>query len=65
MTEPHDLPTLDDVLEATESVHRDRHEHGGAPDRLNDDELQHRIEEERVELGIDDYDPDSVPPATD
>ena len=54
---------LDDIIETEESAHRDRHEHGGASARPNDDELQYRTEEERVELGLDDYDPDSVPPA--
>jgi len=44
---------------------RDRHEHGGMPLRLNDDELAHLAEEERVEAGVDDYDPGEVPPATD
>jgi len=45
--------------------HRDRREHGGAPQRLDDDELAELTEEERVEAGLDDYDPDEVPPATD
>jgi hypothetical protein len=45
--------------------HRDRREHGGAPQRLDDDKLAHEAEEERVDAGLDDYDPDDVPPATD
>jgi hypothetical protein len=49
----------------TENFHRDRHEHGGAPARLDDDQLARLTEEERVEAGLDDYDPDEVPPATD
>src|ERR1700761_8553067 len=44
--------------------HRDRHEHGGAADRLDDDRLARLTEEERVELGLEDYEPDEVPPAT-
>jgi hypothetical protein len=66
-----DLPTgedvRDDVLSAPgpPEVRRDRREHGGAPDRLDDDALAERTEQERVEAGIDDYDPDDVPPATD
>jgi hypothetical protein len=44
---------------------RDHHEHGGAPDRLDDDRLARLTEEERVEAGLDDFDPDEVPPATD
>jgi len=35
------------------------------PPRLNDDYLAHRAEQERVELGLDDYNPDDIPPATD
>ena len=45
--------------------HRDRREHGGAPQRLNDDQLAELTEEERVDAGLDNYDPDEVPPATD
>ena len=45
--------------------HRDRREHGGAAQRLDDDQLAELAEEERVEAGLDDYDPDEVPPATD
>jgi hypothetical protein len=45
--------------------HRDRREHGGASQRLNDDQLAELTEEERVAAGLDAYDPDEVPPATD
>ncbi len=45
--------------------HRDRREHGGAPQRLDDDKLAELAEDERVEAGLDDYNPDEVPPATD
>ena len=44
--------------------HRDRHEHGGASDRLDDDRLARLAEEERVEFGLEDFEPDEVPPAT-
>lgn len=44
---------------------RDRREHGGAPQRLDDDILAEMTEDERVEAGLDDYNPDEVPPATD
>jgi hypothetical protein len=63
-TDPRETPTLDDVIETTESAPRDRHEHGKTSPRPNDDELQRRTEQERVEIGLDDFDPDSVPPAT-
>jgi hypothetical protein len=45
--------------------HRERREHGGASQRLNDDQLAELTEEERVAAGLDDYDPNQVPPATD
>jgi hypothetical protein len=45
--------------------HRDRREHGGAPQRLDDDRLAEIAEDERVDAGLDDYNPDEVPPATD
>ncbi len=65
MTETTGNGELDDVMETTEGASRDRHEHGGYSARPNDDLLQRRTEEERVQAGIDDYDPDDVPPATD
>jgi hypothetical protein len=46
-------------------VYRDRHEHGGASDHPDDDELARRTERERVDAGLEAYDPDDVPPATD
>ena len=45
--------------------HRDRREHGGAPQRLDDDKLAEITEDERVETGLDDFNPDEVPAATD
>jgi hypothetical protein len=48
-----------------ERFHRNRREHGGEIDRLDPDQLDRLTEEERVEAGVDDYDPDEVPPATD
>jgi hypothetical protein len=46
------------------SVRRDRREHGGAG-RPDDDALAARTEQERVDAGVADYNPDAVPPATD
>ena len=60
-TEPHS--PLDDVLEPTEPVHPDRREHAKADPRPDDEELERRTEVERVEVGLEDYDPDEVPPA--
>jgi hypothetical protein len=45
--------------------HRDRREHGGAPQRLDEDKLAEITEDERVEAGLDNFNPDEVPPATD
>ena len=50
---------------AADDVHKDRREHGGAPQRVDDDALASRTEDERVEAGVADYNPDDVPPATD
>jgi hypothetical protein len=57
--------TEQDPEQPAEHFHRDRREHGGAPDRLDDDQLARLTEEERVDAGVDAYDPDEVPPATD
>lgn len=56
-------PNLDDVMTPTEQAIPDRHEHGKMPGHLNDDELARRTEQERVEAGLDDYDPNDVPDA--
>jgi hypothetical protein len=54
-----------DSDQPAEEFHRDRRQHGGMPQHIDDDRLARLTEEERVEAGIDDYDPDEVPPATD
>ena len=60
-----DEPELDQLDDGSPSAfHRERREHGGASQRLSDDQLAELTEEERVEAGLDDYDPDEVPPAT-
>jgi hypothetical protein len=64
MTENPENPTLDDVIEPTEHPVPDRHEHAKAPAHLNDEELARRTEQERVEAGLDDFDPEDVPSAT-
>lgn len=65
MTDPHNEPNLDDVIDPVESAPRDRREHGKEPQRPNDDYLEYRTEQERIQAGVDDYDPDHIPPATD
>ena len=59
MSEQDDFP---------ERFHRDRREHGGASQYLDndqDEQLARLTEEERVAAGLDAYDRDEVPPATD
>src|SRR5438477_6371158 len=59
MSEQDDFP---------ERFHRDRRQHGGASQYLDndqDEQLARLTEEERVAAGLDAYDPDEVPPATD
>lgn len=57
----------DDVMSAPgpPDVRRDRREHGGSPERLDDDALAERTETERVDAGLDAFNPDDVPAATD
>jgi hypothetical protein len=55
----------EDSDEFAEQFHRDRREHGGASQHPDDDRLARLTEEERVAAGLDAYDPDEVPPATD
>src|ERR1700721_1374355 len=55
----------DQDAEPAEEFHRNRREHGGAPAHPDDDRLARLTEEERVEAGLDAFDPDEVPPATD
>ena len=57
--------TEQDDSQPAEEFHRDRREHGGIPGHLDDDQLARLTEEERVEAGLDAFDPDEVPPATD
>jgi hypothetical protein len=64
MSEPTGAPGLDDVMQSAEQAPRDRQEHAKAPTKPDDDELEHRTEQERLAAGVDDYDPDEVPPAT-
>ena len=64
MTEqdPEQLPDPDLL---PEDFHRSRREHPGKLERLDDDKLARLAEEERADAGVDAYDPEEVPPATD
>src|SRR5260370_27429257 len=52
----------DEPDEPDEQFHRDRREHGGEIDRLDEDRLARLTEEERVEAGVGDYAPDEITP---
>jgi hypothetical protein len=58
------MATEDFNTEAAEGQ-RDRRFHGGMPAHLDDDELARRTAAERADAGVDSYDPNDVPPATD
>jgi hypothetical protein len=45
----HDEPTLDDVMETTETVTPHRRDHAKTPKHLDDDELEERAEHELEE----------------
>lgn len=60
MTELPDPPPVE-----PSAFRKDRREHGGLPAHPDDDRLAELTEEERVDLGLDPFDPDEVPPATD
>jgi hypothetical protein len=59
----NDTPDLSDVLPTHEQAIPDHREHAKTPKHLNDDELEHRTEQERVDVGIEEFDPGDVPPA--
>jgi hypothetical protein len=64
MTESNDDDTvLGDVMIPHEQAIPDHRAHGKIPKHVNDENLQHRVEQERVEVGAEDYDPDEVPDA--
>jgi hypothetical protein len=65
MSEQEPEEAADFAREFDERFHRRRQEHRGEIDRLDDDQLARLTEEERVAAGVDHYDPDEVPPATD
>jgi hypothetical protein len=61
------LEPLDPHVEPPEAAlpHPTHTAHGKMPEDLDDDKLALAAERERVELGLADYVPDDVPPATD
>jgi hypothetical protein len=52
MANEHDQPTLDDVMETTETVTPHHRDHAKTPKNLDEDELERRTEEEREEVGL-------------
>jgi hypothetical protein len=63
MTNEHDQPTLDDVMETIEQTSPHHRDHAKTPKHLDDDELERRTEEERLEVGLPE-EPGDNPPAT-
>src|SRR5258708_12440380 len=55
----------DEPDEPDEQFHRDRREHGGEIDRLDEDRLARLTEEERVEAGGRYHGPGEIPPPPD
>jgi hypothetical protein len=64
VNDAHDTPSLDDVMEPTETARPDRREHAKAPPHPDDDELERRTEHEGAEVGLHDTEPTEEPPAT-
>jgi len=65
---PADLtPGLDDVIEpeATALPHSSRREDAQVPEDLDDEDFAAAVYQERVAAGLEDYNPDEVPDATD
>jgi hypothetical protein len=63
MTDAHDTPTLDDVMQTTEQAIPNRHEHAKASPHPDEDALEERVEEEREAVGIEGAATDDVPPS--
>jgi hypothetical protein len=53
MTENHDQPDVDDVIDPVEQPHPDHHAHAKTPKHVDDDELQERTELEADQVGGD------------
>ena len=63
MSDAPDEPGLGDVIQPTEHLVPDPHQHGGMDPRPNDDQIEQLVEHERrVVHGEDETE---VPPATD
>lgn len=61
-----EFPTLDDLNPDNDALPRpSRATHGKSDDHVDDDALALATEREEVALGLKDYVPDDVPPATD
>jgi hypothetical protein len=56
MTEEHETPTLDDVMETSEPATPHHRDHAKAPKHIDEDELDRKTDLERTEVGLDDGD---------
>jgi hypothetical protein len=61
MTDAHDVPNLNDVMDTTEEAFPDRREHAKAKPHPDDDELERRTEEEREAVGLEESGPGHGP----
>ena len=52
MTDTHDAPSLDDVMDTREDARPDRREHAKANPRPDEDDLERRTDIERQEVGL-------------
>jgi hypothetical protein len=59
MTDEHDTPTLDDVMETSEPTTPHRHDHAKTPKHVDEDELDRKTALEATEVGLDDGDVDN------
>jgi hypothetical protein len=59
MTDEHDTPTLDDVMETSEPTTPHHRDHGKTPRHIDEDELDRKTAVEAAEVGLDDGDVDS------
>jgi hypothetical protein len=58
VTDAHDQPNLDDIMETFEDARPSHREHAKAPPRPSEEELDRRAEIEREEVGLEGDDSD-------
>jgi hypothetical protein len=56
MTDEHDIPTLDDVMETNEPTTAHHRDHAKTPKHIDEDELDRKKALEASEVGLDERD---------